>query len=431
MKKIITILLVFNMLPFVYAQKSLSIKDAVELALKNNFDIMVARNDADLAKINNTPGNAGMLPTVDLNGSGNYQNNQVHQKFSDGSTNTNQSLSTSTYQAGTELSWILFDGGKMFVTKNKLNEIEALGSIQYQEKVLQTQVDVIAAYYNVVRQKQQLSSINEAVNYNRERVKIAQIGFEAGSLVKTDLLQAKIDLNVVMENAINQQFAIEVAQKNLNNILGQSPETIFEISDSIPLNFYPNKSELQEKLNTSNASILSFQKQIEIARLALKENRSAYLPVVNLKAGYYLTQNNNSSGNILNNQSFGPQIGGSLVVPLYRSGENKRKTRNAEVQLQSAEFNLQSVKLQLNTDLQNTLTEFENQKRLMQIEAENNGLTKENLEISLQRLRLGQTISLEVHQAQEDYIQSCTRFINFKYNLKIAETKLKQLISTL
>ena len=81
--------------------------------------------------------------------------------------------------------------------------------------------------------------------------------------------------------------------------------------------------------------------------------------------------------------------------------------------------------------MQNALIDFENQQLLLQIEKENNQLTKENMEISLQRLRLGQTTSLEVHQAQESYVQSSTRLLNFEYNLKIGETKLKQLVSSL
>jgi len=81
--------------------------------------------------------------------------------------------------------------------------------------------------------------------------------------------------------------------------------------------------------------------------------------------------------------------------------------------------------------LENTLTDFKNQQQLLQIETENNELAMENIKISLERLRLGQSTSLEVHIAQEDFVQSNTRLINFRYNLKLAETKLKQLVSGL
>ena len=340
-------------------------------------------------------------------------------------------MSTSSVTAGAELTWTLFDGGKMFVTKSKLSEIQALGEIQFRDKVLQTMFSVITAYYDVVRQKQQLISINEVLNYNKDRVKISQAGYNAGSLIKTDLLQAKIDLNVTLENLINQQFAIIEAKKTLNQLLGQSSESVYEISDSIPLNYTPNKTELIQKLNSSNTSILSFQKQIDIAGLAIKEFKSGYLPNVGFRAGYYFSQSTNTNASIAQSRTLGPQVGGSLVIPLFSAGENNRKVAVAKLESASAEFDLQNIKLQVNTLLENTLTDFENQQRLFEIESENNELALENIKISLERLRLGQSTSLEVHIAQEDYVQSNTRLINFRFNLKLAETKLKQLISNL
>lgn len=413
------------------AQKIMTVDEAVQIALKNNFDILVARNDADIAKRNNTAGNAGMLPEVQIGGSGNYELNNVHQELSSGTTNNYSSLSSSNLSAGTELSWTLYDGGKMFVTKEKLNEVEALGELQYKNQVLATVYNVIAAYYDVVRQKQELESINQVINYNQERVTIAQAGYNAGSLIRTDLLQAKIDLNVTMENAINQQYVIDAAQKALNQLLGQDAGQAIEVTDTIPLDYTPDENELRQKIFTSNTDVLAFQKQIDIARLSLREFNAGFLPTVNFNTGYYFSTTGNSAGSTLKTRTFGPQIGGSVTIPLFRAGENKRKISTAKLQLQSAEYDLQNVKLQVNTELLNALTGFNNQRKLMQIEKENNELNKEYIEICLQRLRLGQSTSLELHQAQDSYAQSSTRLINFEYNLKIAEIKLKQLIATL
>jgi len=426
----IAILLILS-ISVTIAQKKLTINDAINIALKNNFDILVAGNDVSIAKTNNSLGNAGMLPTLALIGSGSYELSNTKQKLSSGSENNYPSLSSTSLSAGAQLSWNLFDGGKMFVTKSKLNEIQALGEIQFKEKVLQTLYDVIASYYDVVRQKQQLNSIQEVLNLNSERVTIAQAGFNAGSLLKTDLLQSKIDLNITTENIINQQFTIDESLKSLNQLLGGKTDGAIEITDSIPFNYSPNRDSLFQKINNSNANILSFQKQIDIAQLALKENRSFYFPTLNLKAGYYASQSVNSTGSVLKNSSIGPQVGGTLVVPIYNAGETRRKTVTSKILAQSAEYDLQNIKMQVNTTLENTLTEFENQQKLLTIEAENNELAKENIQISMARLKQGQTTSLEVHQAQEFYAQSCTRLINFRYNLKMAETKLKQLVSEL
>ena len=426
------LLLIFIIfLSTVNAQKTLTIDEAINIALKNNFDILVARNDANIAKVNNSLGNAGMLPTFAITAAGNLEQSNVNQKLSSGTDNNYPSLSTTSISAGAQLNWNLYDGGKMFVTKRKLNEIQALGEIQFKDKVMQTLFNLIAAYYDLVRQNQQLNSIREALNYNRERVTISQTGFNAGSMLKSDLLMAKIDLNISFENVINQEYTIAASLKTLKLILGKNDADSIEISDSIPLNYSPDKADLLQRINNSNTSILGFKKQIDIAQLALKENKSLFLPSFNFKAGYYLSQSVNSAGSVLQNNAIGPQVGGTLVIPIYSAGETKRKVSTTKIQTQSAEYDLQNIKLQVNTALQNSLLDFENQQQLLKIEKENNELAKENIKISLERLRLGQATSLEVRLAQQDYVQSSTRLINFQYNLKIAETHLKQLISAL
>jgi outer membrane protein len=413
------------------AQQLLTVEDAVNIALQNNFDILVARNDADIARVNNTAGNAGMLPTISVTGSGNYGISNLSQKQSSGLENKYPSLESVSVNAGTQLSWTLFDGGKMFITRNKLREIETLGEIQFRDRVLQTIYNVVSAYYDVVRQKQQLSSINESMNYNRERVKIAEAGFNAGSMMKTDLLQARIDLNVMTENAINQQYNIDAAKRSLNELLGRDNSIPFEVSDSIPVNYIPDRKLLLQKIDSSNTTILAYRKQSDIARLSLKEFNKSYSPELSLAGGYNISHTSNSEGSVLKSRSYGPQIGGTLAIPIFSAGENRRKIAAARIEAQSADYDFQNIRLQINTDLQNALTNFDNQKKLLEIEKDNNELTRENLEISLQRLRLGQTTSLEVHQAQENFVLSSTRLINFEYSLKITETRLKQLIATL
>lgn len=430
MKKLL-IILGFTCFTATQAQQLLTIDDAISRALKNNYNILVARNNADIARINNTSGNAGMLPNIAINGSGSYQRNDVTQTSTLAGDTHNSDISARSLGANIELTWKLYDGGRMFVTKNKLTQIEALGEIRFQGQVTQTLFNVIAAYYDVVRQKQQLKAINEAINYNRERVKIAQKAFTSGASDKTGLLLAKIDLNVYTENAINQQAAILATQRTLNVLLGDNREASFEVSDSIPLNYSPDRTELAQKLFTKNPGILDRKKQIDIAKLTLKENNRARLPLLNFRTGYYLSDISNSAGSMLKNRTLGPQVGGTLSVPLYTGGEIRRKINTAKMELHAAEYSLENTKIETNSALQNALTEFDNQKRLVEIEQENNLLTRENLDISLQRLRLGQTTSLEVHQAQESHVQSSTRLTNFKYNLKIAEARLKQLLAEL
>lgn len=430
MKRILTSLVLVFFASALFAQSLLTLEDAVDTALKSNFDIRISRNVSGIAQANNTAGNAGMLPMVSFNGSVAAGLNAQHQESSSGAV-TNTTPSTLGGNAGVELFWTLYDGGKMFVTRQKLREATQLGEFLFRETVQQSLYEVVAAYYDLIRLKQQLRSVEQTIRYNQERVTIAQTGFNAGTLSKLDLLQTKIDLNEVLELSISQEFAIREGKRALNALLARDTETPVEVRDSIPNEFQPDKKSLFSKLNSTNASVLAFQKQLEINRLALKETKSNYLPRFDFNAGYYLSQSTNSINSIRLNRNLGPEIGGNISIPIYQAGESKRLQKVAELNLLSAESDLEKIRLQMNLALQNTLNDFDNQKALLKIEEENNLLAKEYLEISIQRLRLGQTNSLEVHLAQEKFMNSNTRLINYRFGLKLAETKLRQLVAGL
>lgn len=432
MRRICGFILIFIIsVTYTKAQELLTSDDAVSIALKNNYDILVATNYAEIARLNNTSGNAGMLPEVAVNSSDNYSRNNVDQKFSSGGSGSYSNSHSNSFNAGVELNWTLFDGGKMFITKSKLGEIQSLGEIEYKDQVLQTVFNVIVAYYEVVREKQQLVSINEVISKNEAIVNILKTSFGAGLAPKTSLLQAQIDLNVYKESAINQETAIVAAKRILNQLLSRDANTQFEVVDTIPFDNLPGRDELARKLFASNTSVLMGQKQVDIANLGLKEYKTALLPTLHFNTGYNFLKNDNANGTILMNQAYGPQIGGSLTIPIYQAGNAARQVKTARLQLQSTEYNLESTKLQVSSELQNTLTIYESQQQLLEIEKSNTGLARENLDISIQRLRLGQTTTLELHQAQESYVDSQTRLINFEYYLKVAETRLKKLMSGL
>ena len=430
MKKIIfSLTICLGSLFSAQAQQVLTANDAVSIALKNSYDILVAANDAAVDKANNTAGNAGMLPGVAITASDNLSSNNTKQTYSNNTEASSTNARSNSFNASIGLNWTLFDGGKMFVTRQKLHEIETLGELQYKERVLQTVSNVTLAYYDVVKQKQQLVSINEVINYNMERVKILQTSFNAGNTAKPNLLQAQIDLNVYHENAINQQRVIVEVKKNLNQLLSRDIATEFEVTDSIETSYNPNMQDLIQKLYANNLSIQSFQKEVDVAKLSLKESKTLFLPRLNFNAGYGYQRSDNAIGNLRTNNAYGPQVGGTLSIPLYQGGNVNRQIKVSTIQLNTSEYVLENAKLGLNTQLVNALADFEAQKNLLAIEKSNHALAKENLEISIHRLRLGETTTLETKLAQESYQESLTRMLNFEYNLKVAETTLKQLLA--
>ncbi len=406
-------------------------EDAISIALKNSFGIQVARNNAEISRINNSIGNAGMLPNINVNGNANYSESNVTLGLSNNDTIQSTNGQTTQRGANVALSWVLFDGGRMFITKNRLGELEQLGQLRLKDTLQQTIYSVIAAYYNIVSQKQQLKSINEAINFGKEQVNILQVSFNAGLTARNNVLQAKIDLNVLLENSLNQAYLITAQKRALNQMLMRDPATDYEVIDSIPPSMVPSMEELINQLYTNNISVQSAQKQANIARLTIREYNATRYPRINLTAGYNLSLVDNTASNILFNHNYGPQVGATLTMPIFQGGAINRQVSISKVQYLTSQINLENVKLRVSTQLQNALTQFENQLALLNIEVENEGLARENVQIAIERLRLGQSNSLEVRQAEESYVFSYTRRITFEYNLKLAETRVKQLVAGL
>ena len=316
MKNLVLLLVLITALNSV-AQKVLTFEEAVEWAMKNNFNLKVAQNEALMAKTNNTWGNAGMLPNFSLNGSGNLSWNSTHQTYSDGTELDNNSLHTQTLSAGPELNWTLFESGRIRITKSKLAELEALGGIQLKDQVMQTLYDVTEAYYLVVKQNQQLRSLQETINYNKERVKITETAYQTGLKPKTDWLQAKIDLNVNIENSITQQTSIDASKRELNLLLGTDQGLDYQVADSIPLANSLEEKQWFQLVDSVNTTIQYYQKQVQVAQLALKETNRSRLPSFSMSAGYGFSLTGNSSGSLLTNQNRGPKVGAFLSVPIY------------------------------------------------------------------------------------------------------------------
>ena len=416
---------------FLNAQPLLTVEEALSIGLANNYDIQLYQNDALSARANNTVGNAGMLPSISINGADQFSYNAINQHLTNGTVISSNGAPNNNLNGALALNWTIFDGTKMFVTKAKLNQLQELGEINVRVQVMQSTADIIAAYYDIVRQEQQLKNYNEVLNYNSERVKIFETRFNNGLSPKTDLLPAKIDLNTNKENAIYQQTVINNAKRKLNQLLGRDASTAFSVNPTIDNNFLPDSNSLKQLTSTQNPSIAGKQKELEVAHSAIKEFKALKYPKVALNAGYYFNRTDSRAGFTLLSQAYGPQVGATLSIPLFQGGNVNRQIKVATYSMKSTSLQLDRLQIQLNSLLKGSLDEYYRQLQLLSLEEENVQMARENLQISLARLKQGQTNALELQQSQLALETSLTRLNNIRFALKLAETQLKQISGVL
>ena len=134
-QKIISLILLTFLFTFSKAQELLTPENAVALAISKNFDIVIAKNEADIAKINNNKATAGMLPRINVTTGDVFNLSNINQKFTTGQEVKKNWVPVNSFNAGLNLNWTIFDRLKMFATKSSLAAFQFLGEIQEKNQI--------------------------------------------------------------------------------------------------------------------------------------------------------------------------------------------------------------------------------------------------------------------------------------------------------
>jgi len=267
-----------------FAQNKLTVEQAIAATIENNYEIQLLRNDSSSFALDKSYARAAFLPRVNATTGLIYNNNDKKQKFNDGTKRERKGIRSSNLSGSVQLNWTLFDGFKMFATRDKLNEFVKLGELNIKNQVINSVAGVITNYYNIVRQKQLLKAIEEQMSINEERVKIAEKKFSVGLGAKPDILQGKVDLNAQKAARLKQQTLIDQLKEQLNQLMNVELNTRYEVSDSITFRNDIVLGEIMGTVETSNLQLQQIKKNIDIGKLTLKERKADRYPVVSFNS---------------------------------------------------------------------------------------------------------------------------------------------------
>ncbi len=419
-------IIVFNC----YSQSLLTLEEAIKIVMANNYSIIIAKDETQIAKNNVTIGNAGMLPVVDINGTAILANYSTQQRLIDNTTIEAKNVPSSNIISGLNISWTLFDGMKMFATYNKLKESADLSEEQLKSKIETTLSTVLTNYYSLVKQKQLIIGIEKNISIYEERLKIAEIKFNISALSETDYLQAKVDKNVQKALFLKEKNIMNELKISMNTLLSRSAEIDFTVSDTIPITYNPTYDDLKKTVMEQNHSILAEERNIAVNRYALREFYSLRYPKITLLSSYNFSQNK-APGFIQLNQMQGLNSGIMASWTLYSAGNINRQINNAKINLQKSETVLASTKLNVEASLLKAFYAYSASKEMLAIEEENYLVSQKNVNIALERYKLGTISTIELMIIQQSYERSQTDLINARFNAKASEIELMRLNGTL
>ncbi|WP_395626301.1 TolC family protein [Daejeonella sp.] len=409
------------------AQETLRLEQAVQLALENNFDIRLTKNDVEQAKNNLNRANAGMLPVVTGNFSTNNTISNTKQTLSSGVLQERNGARNSNLAYGPVLNWQVFDGFEMFARYERLKELEQLGEANLKLTVQNTLTDVINNYYDLVSQQQQVKALNEALNISQLRLRNSNNRYKIGKAAKLEVLAASVDLNTDTTNLLRQLDVYRSTKIRLNELLARGISTEFKVSDTIIIGNNLLLADLQSSASQLNPSLQSALINRRIAEINLKQVKASRYPSININSGYNFNKSTSELGFARTSTGRGLNYGLSASINLFNGYLQKRNEKNASLEIDKSKLQYDKLNQNIISQLTSLYQTYRTNLELVKLEQENLAVAKQNMDITLEKFRIGSVAPLEFREAQRNYINANARFTNSQFEAKLAEISLLQL----
>ena len=413
-----------------HGQNVYGLKDCISIGLQRNFSILIAKNDETISKNNYTLGNAGFLPTINLIGTQTGTLDNISQKNSDGSkTDTNGVFNTVTIGSAV-LGMNIFSGFKAVTTYKKLGELNQLGQLNTQLTVENFISDIVSGYYNYILQVQLMNNLQYALVLSRERLRIDEDRYLLGSGSKLEVLQSRVYVNSDSSNLSRQNEVVRSAQIRLNQMMAvENLSNEFSTRDtSIDVNPNLLYEKLLKETLVSNTNLLIAAKNKTISDYDYKLIVSRSYPYLNFSGGYSYNLNtftqSTSKSQIINGMNYGLTMG----VTLFDGNNQRRSIHNSSIDRDSKDLRYREVEQGIRADLLTIYSAYNNNLRLISLEEQNYQTAKENLDIALERYKLGSLSGIDLREVQKSLLDARERLISAHYQTKLAEVSL-QLIS--
>lgn len=410
------------------AQELLTAKDAIAIALENNYDIKLFQNNLKMAQENVTRGNAGMLPSV----TGNFtQNNSVsnsNQTQASGEVRSLDNAKNNSMNYGVSVGWTVFDGLGMFSRYETLRELQKQGEAELQRSVVTRISDVISTYYTIVEQQNLLSAIDSSILISEERLRTAENRFSIGKASRLEVLNVQVNLNTDESNRIKQANTVKNLKITLNSLLARELQQEFQVIREVTIDESLTLGNLLEKAKSTNPDLILISINRRLAELEEKTIKASRYPTVRLNGGYNFSESESSLGFVAQSKSKGLTYGVTASVNIFDGFNQRRNERIAKLRIENADLQLNQTNLQIESEISQAYNLYKTNLALVKLEEKNEQIARQNMNITRDKYKIGTLSAVEFRDAQENFINAVSRFNSAKTQAKLSETLLMELI---
>jgi outer membrane protein TolC len=267
----------------------------------------------------------------------------------------------------------------------------------------------------------------EAVQLSSERKRFARAMIDIGSGSELSYLQSAVDLNADSAVYMQQLVILANSKAELNRLLCRDLLTTFEVTSEIPLNYDLIYEQLWELIQNQNPDLLRARSNLLITSLDTKSYRSLMYPRISVNTGYSFNKSESEVGFMMLNRNLGFAMGLSLTYNLFDGFNTRNDIKAAKIREESARVEFNQAELDIKSELLRIYNDYMTNLQLVKFEADNRNLAIRNLEVAMEKYRIGAINDIDLRETQQKLMDAETRYLLTQFRSKIAETELLRL----
>lgn len=402
----------------------ISLSQLIDLGLESNPQVQIMINRSEMARNNHSY--QPFLPSV--RGTGRYNKSRTESKITlaqgEGVTRQFRDARSENLNGGINLSWRLFDGLAMFASFNRTAWNLSLSEMQTRRTVEDLVVNISNQYYRIVVQQHRVDAAHQLMNLSRERFRIITEKVNIGTASGMDLQQARLDFNADSSYYVRQTESLRNAYVRLNRLVNQDLSNSMYVSDTISLGLPLVQDDLELMALENNSLLAASTLGINISQEELRLAAAARYPTLDFVTGYSYNRSESPASVTTFNQSKGFNYGLEASMNIFNGSQVNRAIKNARIEIENRELTYEDAKLQVFSELATLYNTYINNLLMVDFERQNVEVSRNNLNLALERYELGVLSGLGFREFQLSYINAVDRSLDAMYQSKVLELSL-------
>ncbi len=330
----------------------------------------------------------------------------------------------SAYNASLRVEQPIFTGGKITAAYKMAKT--GLEMAQMNEKLSEDEVILLCdeAYWNCVKADAMIETATQFKETLQELQRTVQAAVEEGMTHRKDLLSVQVKMNEAELNLTRAHNAYRLAIMNLNHTIGVPLHNATEVADSFDedsaINIMPGTSSAIDITLRPEYALLS--KQIEMKEQQVKLIRSDFLPNVGVMGMYGYTNGLELNGEkLFDGANFAAML--SVNIPIFNWGEGRNKVKEAKVGSLIAQMQLNHSQQEMTLEANQALNQLNEAQLEVTLSAKSVEQALENSEMSKEMYDAGVETLADYLEAQTMWQDAMSTLVSAKASYNLAKTK--------